>query len=479
MITTPPTSSVAGMARRFLTTRRVLTSGFGVLLILLVLLGVNSIRVLGELRSSNENILADFVDRVQRLDEIRSAIYLSGTYIRDFLLEPEPDQAEQNRQALKNSRARIESLLATHSSQMGDADQALYEALRREIQEYWRVLDPALAWNAGQRKKDGYRFLHDEVLPRRSSTLGIADTIGSVNRQQLLRRDQRLIGLFSGLRNELAVALAVMFLLGFVMAAVASARILQLEQQTLAHLAEAKQARQELRSLSMQLVATQENERKNISRELHDAVGQSMSAVQFELHDLASALAPYPKDLTTRVDLIRELVESSVAMVRNMALLLRPSMLDDLGLVAAIEWQSAQLVRATGVRISVSSDELPRELPDEHKTCIFRIAQEALNNVCRHANANSVEIQLSAPGQGIAVVIQDDGRGFQPTRSKGVGLIGMQERVEGLGGTLIIDSGPGRGTLIRAWLPLPPRLDPKSHAGAIVASAAAPREPAL
>ena len=97
------------------------------------------------------------------------------------------------------------------------------------------------------------------------------------------------------------------------------------------------------------------------------------------------------------------------------------------------------------------------------KTCIFRIVQEALNNVCRHANANSVEILLSAPGQGIAVVIQDDGRGFQPSHSKGVGLIGMQERVENLGGTLMIDSGPGRGTLLRATLPLPPRLDPRNY----------------
>jgi len=146
-------------------------------------------------------------------------------------------------------------------------------------------------------------------------------------------------------------------------------------------------------------------------------------------------------------------------------------------LLAALEWQSAQLARSTGVRISVTADELPQELPDEHKTCIFRIVQEALNNVCRHANANSVEIHLSVPGHGIAVVIQDDGRGFQPVRSKGVGLIGMQERVETLGGTLIIDSGPGRGTLIRASLPLPPRLDPRNYPGACFAGTPVKREP--
>lgn len=436
---------------------------------------MNAIRVLGELRSNNEGILEDFVDRVQHLDEIRSAIYLSGTYIRDFLLEPDPEQAEPNRVALRDTRARIESLLADHGPQTGEADQPLYEALSREIREYWRVLDPALSWNTRQRKRDGYRFLHDEVLPRRSSTLKIADTIASVNRQQLLRRDQRLVGMFSGLRNQLMGTLVVMFLFGFGQAAVAAIHILRLERQTLSHLTEVQQARQELRNLSAKLVSTQENERKNISRELHDAVGQSLSAVQFELHDLASVLAPYPKELGSRVDRIRELVESSVALVRNMALLLRPSMLDDLGLVAALEWQAMQMTRSTGVRIHVSADDLPQELPDEHKTCIFRIVQEALNNVCRHANANSVQIHLSAPGLGIAVVVHDDGRGFQPDRMKGVGLIGMQERVESLGGTLIIDSGPGRGTLIRASLPLPSIRDPKSYSGAAFGSPPAKR----
>ena len=440
-----------------------LALGFGVLLTLLVLSGVNAIRVLGELRSRNEGILGDFGDRVQHLEEIRSAVYLSGTYIRDFMLEPDPEQAEASRVALKDTRARIESLLADHDSQADEAHQPLYEALNREIQEYWRVLDPALSWNTRQRRKDGYRFLHDQVLPRRSSTLKIADTIASANRQQFLRRDQRLLGMFSALRNRLAVDLVVMFLFGLVQAAVAAVHILRLDRRTHSHLAEVRQARQELRNLSTQLVSTQENERRNISRELHDAVGQSLSAVQFELHDMAVVLAPYPKELVTRVDRIRELVESSAAMVRNVAVLLRPSMLDDLGLVAALEWQSVQMARSTGLRIKVTADELPQELPDEHKTCIFRIVQESLNNVCRHANANSVQIHLGAPDRGISVAIQDDGRGFQPaTQGRGVGLIGIEERVENLGGTLIIDSGPGRGTLIRVLLPLPPRLDPQN-----------------
>jgi signal transduction histidine kinase len=106
-------------------------------------------------------------------------------------------------------------------------------------------------------------------------------------------------------------------------------------------------------------------------------------------------LASSEREWHSRLDRVRFLVESAVAMVRNMALLLRPSMLDDLGLVAALEWQSLQISKATGMHIAVTAEGLSQSTPDEHRTCIFRIVQEALNNVCRHANANSVKIHLA------------------------------------------------------------------------------------
>lgn len=276
-----------------------------------------------------------------------------------------------------------------------------------------------------------------------------------MNQQQLVERDHRLQQMFTSLRNKLAIAVAAMFLCGLALAFATALHILVLEGQTMAHLREVTEARQELRNLSARLVETQETERKNISRDLHDAVGQSMSAVQFELHDLGLVLAPYPEPLRTRVDRMRELVESSVAMVRNMALLLRPSMLDDLGLAAALEWQADQVSKSTGVRIEMASDAFSSDLPEEHKICVFRVVQEALNNVCRHARASSVEIALQSNERGISVKIRDDGRGFRLPRRNGLGLIGMQERVESLGGRLTVDSEPGRGTTIEIALPLP------------------------
>ena len=437
-------------------TRRVLLVGFGVLLVLLVLCGLNALAVLSRLETSNENILQNFLEEQKRLDQVRSAIYLSGTYLRDYLLEPDPEKAEQSRAALESARAQVSSTLAHPgllSRSRGNGD--LHTALEREIAEYWHTLDPVLSWKAEQRHRQGYRFLHDEVFPRRSSTLSIADTIASVNQRQLLDRDDRLLSLFASFRNRLMIALVVMVLFGIGRAAASTIHLLRMERRTVAHLIEVTEARQELRDLSAKLVTTQETERKSLSRELHDAVGQSLSAVQFELHDLAAVLERQQEPLRSRVDRIRQLVEGCLAMVRNMARLLRPAMLDDLGLAAALEGQAREISRYTGVHVAVDAAELSAELPDEHKICVFRIVQEALNNVCRHANADSVKITVRSSNGWASAMIEDDGRGFRPGHTKGLGLIGMQERVAALGGTLEIQSEPGKGTQIEVRVPFP------------------------
>jgi hypothetical protein len=133
-------------------------------------------------------------------------------------------------------------------------------------------------------------------------------------------------------------------------------------------------------------------------------------------------------------------------------------MLDDLGLAAALGWLAREIARPTGLRIQVQADDLPPDLPDEHRTCVFRMVQEALHNVQRHANANTVEITVRASDAWLSVTVQDDGRGFQHTRAHGLGLTGMHERAESLGGSVKITSSQGKGTLIEVALPLPQRL---------------------
>jgi signal transduction histidine kinase len=137
-----------------------------------------------------------------------------------------------------------------------------------------------------------------------------------------------------------------------------------------------------------------------------------------------------------------------------MALLLRPSMLDDFGLVPALHWQARETARRSGLRVQVNASEMDQDLPEEHKTCIYRVVQEALNNVLRHAQASAVQISLEQhPGE-LLLNIQDDGAGFDAQRVRGLGLLGMEERTRHLGGTFGVDSHAGRGTILKVVLPL-------------------------
>jgi signal transduction histidine kinase len=136
-------------------------------------------------------------------------------------------------------------------------------------------------------------------------------------------------------------------------------------------------------------------------------------------------------------------------------------MLDDLGLVPALRWQAREMARRTGVKVKVAADDLSEDLPDEYRTCIYRVAQEALNNSARHAKAKTARVTVRQEAGRIAVSVQDDGVGFDTRRDKGVGILGMEERVRALGGTFRIDSELGNGTVVSMLLPLRP--EPKAE----------------
>jgi signal transduction histidine kinase len=129
-------------------------------------------------------------------------------------------------------------------------------------------------------------------------------------------------------------------------------------------------------------------------------------------------------------------------------------MLDDFGLVPSLNWQAKETAKRTGLHVQVSAGELPIDLPEEHKTCIYRVVQEALNNVVRHAQASAAQVHLQRSEGGIELSVQDNGTGFDAGRARGLGLLGMEERVHHLGGVFKIDSQPGRGTLLTISLPL-------------------------
>jgi signal transduction histidine kinase len=429
--------------------RMALRAGFGGLLVLMAFSGLDAIQALAHIQSANDQIRDEYLQRTRVLERIRADVYVSGTYVRDYLLEPENGKAEGHRYSLLESRRDMDAALAEYHSMLNAAEARPFRGLTRELAEYWGVLEPVLQWTPEQRRSKGYIFLRDEVFPRRQSMLGIADQIGLVNGAQLEAGKRKVEESFRQARRRLVLTIAVAIGLGLVLAAFSIRRIL-------AHEAETAAARAELQQLSARLVEAQENERRSISRELHDEVGQALTGVLVEMANLSTAIRA--RDLNAvsgKAAEIKKLVENSIGVVRNMALLLRPSMLDDLGLAPALQWQAREVSKRSGVWVEIDAARVSDDLPEEHKTCIYRVVQEALHNIVQHAGARTVKVAVEQADGRVQLSIRDDGRGFDPQREKGMGLLGIQERVARLGGRFTIDSRAGEGTEIRIELPVP------------------------
>lgn len=435
--------------------RAVLFAGFGGLLLLMAFAGVDARQVLRRMQDRDASIQRDFLARSRVLNQIRSDVYLSGTYARDYLLDPEPAAAEKNRAELARLREEMDTILAGYAGLPRPEERAPLDGLRSSLTAYWRALDPVLQWTPAQRRENGFPFLRDEVFPRRQAMLALADQIQAVNEGQMNAGNEQVAALFAEFRTRLSATLGVTLLLGALLALLAGRRILDLEAQASLRYAEVAEARGQLKNLSARLVETQEEERRVLSRELHDEVGQSLSAILVGLSNLSAAIrAEARAQMESEVAGLRRIVENAVKTVRSITLLLRPSMLDDLGLIPALEWQAREISRQSGVRVDVAAGGVSDELPEEFKTCVYRVVQEALHNVARHAGAGAVRIVAQQEPRRLLLSIQDDGRGFDVKRSRGLGLLGMQERVANLGGTLQLLSEPGRGTLISVVLPL-------------------------
>ena len=237
-----------------------------------------------------------------------------------------------------------------------------------------------------------------------------------------------------------------------------------LEHQVEARSSELRQAYRELqekernlRELSSRAVGMQEAERRAIARELHDSAGQSLTAIRIHLQLISDLLASaqQSKKAHELADRTTGMVDETVEEIRRAVNMLGPAVLDDVGLEQAVERAAEDLKDGTGVAVECNL-ELPRELDAAVETTCYRVVQESLTNVARHAEASRVEISIRVVQGSLELLVQDDGRGFdvnaRKTRSRG--LIGMRERLELLGGELTIDSALGQGTKVRAAFPL-------------------------
>jgi signal transduction histidine kinase len=429
-------------------------------LLLLVVASVAAIRNKAQAIYSQLDELNDRHRQVEsRLRRLRGDVHLSGIFLRDYLLDTSSEDAAEYRAQLAQLRQTNMTALSELERLVGPDEVARVRNLKTNLTDYWARSEPLLGWTAAQKLRESPAFLRREVIPRRNAVLTIAQEIEAFNNASLTRQRSAVAVNERELRRYLDVVLWVSTLAGMVVAVTAVIRIRVLERRSEEQRRRTAEAESNMRQLSQQLVKAQEAERKNLSRELHDHVGQMLTALRMELGTAERARGAGGPPFGQAIAECKRLSETMLRTVRDLAMGLRPSMLDDFGLRPALEWLARDVARRCDLRVDLDVDGGLQPLPDAHRTCIYRVVQEALTNCVRHARAQRVAIQVEGRPGSLQLTVEDDGVGFDPAAPRdGLGLLGLDERVRELAGRLIIESRPGQGTTLRVSVPVPERV---------------------
>jgi signal transduction histidine kinase len=323
-------------------------------------------------------------------------------------------------------------------------------ALQQGFDGNWLLINHNL--NA-RRPKYGDQQPSAEAQHGTETLLDLAGRIDTLNQANLVQEEHEIETQRGKLRRFSVAATFLLLSLEFAIAIFTTVYLAKLDRISEKERKRAEDAESELRRLSNQLVRVQEEERKIISRELHDEVGQILTGLRMELGTLSSL--DRDDGFTLRLESVKKLTEDALRSVRNLALLVRPAMLDDLGLQPALQWQAKEFARRHGVPASVNIQGELSSLTESHRLCLYRAVQEAMTNCGKHAHAKRVSVTIKQENNRVTVSVRDDGRGFDPNRTytHGLGLLGMKERVRALDGNITVVSAPGQGTLLTLELP--------------------------
>jgi signal transduction histidine kinase len=429
--------------------------GLGSLLLLIVVSMLTTSRKAQEIYVELDQLNSHHHNVDAKLRRLRSDVHLSGIFVRDYLLDVEREHAPEYREHIADFRrtnmatlGELRELDAAHAAQISD--------LEKQLDDYWRTFEPLFDWTATEKIYRSAAFLRKEVVPRREAILGIAEDIEGLNNANLAAQRAEVTHRQAAFRADLFRLLWQTVLLGIAVALIAVHGLRALERRSEEQRAIAEEAERQMRQLSQRLVATQEEERKNLSRELHDHVAQVLTALRMELGRLERARTAGDARADAAIAECRRLVDQMFRTVRDLALGLRPSMLDDFGLQPALEWLVRDVNRRYGVDVVLNVQSDLESLPERHRTCVYRAVQEALTNCVRHARATSVTIDVTGGANHLTVKVSDDGVGFEPSqRRDGLGLRGLDERVKELDGSMRISGSADRGTSLTIDIPLP------------------------
>jgi signal transduction histidine kinase len=416
----------------------------------------------------HEEIYRRYVEQEEILALLRRNLLMAVIYVRDFGIRTTPEQASllqgQLRDLEAEDNAALDRLarLSPNNSQL--------PAVRKRMREFWQVMKMVPDTMLLASRQQFFDFLQQEMVQPRAQLYSALRGLTSADQQQLQGNEQA----FSELRREAAERLFLLLGLGVLMGvAVAFVSVRHsegLERRAERHYQEVEETKRELQRLSASLLEIEEEGRRRLSRELHDEIGQSLALLQIQITNALAGATGLSPELRDQLQRARILAERTVETVRDISLLLRPPLLDDLGLVPALQFQVEDFLRRGGVACEFVDENVPDHLPDAVKTCVYRAVQEALHNCEKHSGASRVSVAVRQKPSVLELEVEDNGCGFalndksMPRQPKGLGLLGMRERATLAGGSLAIQSAPGRGTRILLRFPLSapsPTMRPK------------------
>lgn len=394
-----------------------------------------------------------YIEKDRAIVTLRRAIWLGGNRVRDYFL----NTSANRRQIFLDQIRETEQILAGPLRQLKTWNRALVEreGLEQRLEVYLAEMRDL---SNSPPDAQPSQLVEQRWSPKRIAAHDALEEISKFAQEELRQAELRLRkdteSALTRLRALLFMAVGIAALV-----AITSIRLsARWEKERQNHLANLSEANIRLKQLSDRLLDIQEEERRSLSQELHDEVGQTLTALRMELSQSMRTISE--ASAKERLERARALTEKTVQMVRNISLMLRPSLLDDLGLGPALQWQVEEFARRANITATFEGVEVGESLEENLKTSIFRIAQEALNNIEKYAQAHHVQVSLRQDGETLILSIQDDGIGLERSRNaakspnSGSGILGMRQRIQRWQGQLEITSSPAGGTLVVARLPV-------------------------
>jgi signal transduction histidine kinase len=432
--------------------------GFALVVVLWGYTGYEFTMRMAAVEDESAQVTARYLEAQEHLTMIRSQVLVASVYVRDALLETDRTLIPRYESQIDESYSRIDAALRDYEPVIESTQgHAPVERLRREVDGFRQMTAQVL-----QRTKEGdvadvRALLNQNLVPRREAAIRVSEEVQGLNRSAFVQHqtDIAQIHRLAERRTWQQIGLALLASLGIAM--VFSFYAGRLESQLLTQMQTNEHNTRYLQHLSTRLIGAQEEERRTIARELHDEVGQALTAVQVELSVAQRRLKAAGHSPGVLGD-AETITHGALQTVRDISQLLHPALLDDLGLAAAIDWQARAFEARHGIRAEVQQDGTAQRLPREVELAAYRIVQEALTNVAKHSRASCCRITLRRHDNNLEIVVEDDGRGFDPRDvtdpHRGLGIVGMRERAALLSGRIAFESGSGAGTRVNVRLPV-------------------------